>query len=191
MGRHLDLGCGSIPRNPYQKDLVFGVDIRPGLGDNITSANLAVQPIPYPDGYFESVSAYDFLEHIPRVVVDVRSATTIFPFIQLMNEICRVLEPNGRFYAVTPAYPSHKVFVDPTHVNFISKKTHEYFVGASPLGRMYGFNGHFDVIRVQRIRPKHMYEPFNLSLRQKISAFSDLINFRRSHLIWEFSKQIT
>jgi hypothetical protein len=56
---------------------------------------------------------------------------------------------------------------------------------------MYGFNGHFDVVRVQRIRPQRLYEPFNLSLLQKISALSDFINFRRSHLIWEFSKANT
>ena len=109
-------------------------------------------------------------------------------YIQLMNEIWRVLEPNGLFYGVTPAYPSHKSFVDPTHVNFISKKTHEYFVGNSPLARMYGFKGYFDVVRVQRIRPKHVYEPSQSTLGQKIISLSDMIALRRSHLIWEFSK---
>jgi len=91
MKKHLDLGCGSHPRNPYEADHLYGVDIRSGLGDNIASANLAVQPIPFSDNYFSSVSAYDFLEHVPRLVLDVSSKTSIFPFIDLMNEVWRVL----------------------------------------------------------------------------------------------------
>jgi hypothetical protein len=27
--RHLDLGCGPVPRNPYKQDELFGVDIAP------------------------------------------------------------------------------------------------------------------------------------------------------------------
>ena len=188
MGKHLDLGCGSVPKNPYNQQQCFGIDIREGLGINIRSANLAVQPIPYPDNHFESVSAYDFLEHVPRVVVDVSNAKTIFPFVELMNEVWRVLKPSGKFYAVTPAYPSHKAFVDPTHVNFISKKTHEYFAGTDPLARMYGFTGNFDVIRVQRIRPRVIYTPQHFTFTQKIKDLSDMITLRRSHLIWELSK---
>ena len=188
VGKHLDLGCGNIPKNPYKQNSVYGIDIREGLGVNIKSANLAIQSIPYPDNHFESISAYDFLEHVPRVVVDVSSAKTIFPFVELMNEIWRVLQPSGKFYAVTPAYPSHKAFVDPTHVNFISKKTHEYFTGTDPLARMYGFTGNFDVIRIQRIRPREIYTPQHFSLAEKIKDLSDMIKLRRSHLIWELRK---
>jgi len=188
LGRHLDLGCGSVPRNPYGRSQVFGVDIREGLGDGIASANLSVQAIPYPDTYFESVSAYDFFEHIPRVVVDVAGLTSFFPFVRLMDEIWRVLEPNGLLYAITPAYPSYKAFVDPTHVNFISKKTHEYFVGDSPMARMYGFSGRFKVVRVQRVRPRLVYEPLQRTLKQKLGNWSDIISMKRSHLLWELSK---
>ena len=188
MKKHLDLGCGSSPRNPYGADHVYGIDIRAGLGDNIASANLAVQPIPFPDNYFSSVSAYDFLEHVPRSVVDVGSKTSIFPFIELMNEVWRVLEPDGRFYAVTPAYPSYKAFVDPTHVNFIAKKTHEYFVGAMPLGRMYGFTGYFELIRAQRIRPRVVYEPMHPAWHERMERLKDRLTLRCSHMVWEFSK---
>jgi len=189
MKKHLDLGCGSHPRNPYEADHLYGVDIRSGLGDNIASANLAVQPIPFSDNYFSSVSAYDFLEHVPRLVLDVSSKTSIFPFIDLMNEVWRVLEPGGRFYAVTPAYPSYKAFVDPTHVNFVAKKTHEYFVGVMPLGRMYGFIGYFELIRAQRIRPRVVYEPSHPAWYQRVERLKDQITLRCSHVMWEFSKK--
>ena len=44
-----------------------------------------------------------------------------------MNEIYRVLKPGGTFYAITPYYPRDEAFVDPTHVNIITNKTHTYF----------------------------------------------------------------
>jgi hypothetical protein len=47
MTRHLDLGCGDRPRNPYRRDELFGVDLN-GSADGsgpIRGANLALQPI--------------------------------------------------------------------------------------------------------------------------------------------------
>jgi len=49
-----------------------------------------------------------------------------------MNEAYRVLKPGGIFYAITPYYPRAEVFVDPTHINFISHKTHTYFTTPNP-----------------------------------------------------------
>jgi hypothetical protein len=41
----LDLGCGPQPKNPFNAEEVFGVDVR-DLGDNIRAADLVVEPIP-------------------------------------------------------------------------------------------------------------------------------------------------
>ena len=146
---HLDLGCGKRPRNPYQRGRLCGVDIR-ALADVLTDpgfefrgANLTVEPIPFDDNSFGSVSAFDFIEHVPRIFPTPDGRDTIFPFIRLMDEIWRVLAPGGCFYALTPTYPAPEVFVDPTHVNIITEHTHEYFCGDSPLARMYGFRGSF------------------------------------------------
>jgi SAM-dependent methyltransferase len=148
--RHLDLGCGRFPRNPYARRQLCGVDIRP-LGDaegfDYRVANLIVQPIPYPDRHFASVSAFDFIEHVPRVFPG--EGGTIFPFVRLMDEIWRVLAPGGRLYALTPAFPAPEAFTDPTHVNIITDKTHEYFCGDKPMGRMYGFQGSFELVRCE------------------------------------------
>ena len=150
--RHLDLGCGELPRNPYGRALVCGIDIR-ALGSTpgfeYRSANLMLESIPYPDAHFASVSAYNFIEHIPRVMAGPDHPGTVFPFIRLMQEIWRVLEPGGRFYAVTPAFPHPEAFADPTHVNIITDTTHEYFCGDRPLGHMYGFQGRFEALRVE------------------------------------------
>jgi len=150
--RHLDLGCGHSPRNPYGRSVLCGVDICPPGADASHEhriANLFVDAIPYPDDSYASVSAYDFLEHVPRVFPDA-SGGTRFPFIELMDEIWRVLAHGGHLHALTPAYPHPDAFVDPTHVNIITGETHRYFCGPDPEGRMYGFQGRFEVVRVLR-----------------------------------------
>ena len=169
--RHLDLGCGPVPRNPYQQDELFGVDIAPTKNSSqitIRQANLTLQPIPFPDHHFDSLSAFDFLEHVPRVLPTTDGSSTRFPFIELMNEIHRVLRPGGILYALTPCYPAYEAFQDPTHVNIMTEKTHLYFTGENPLGRMYGFSGQFESRKVEWVVHKDALTPqVPLSLSQK------------------------
>jgi SAM-dependent methyltransferase len=186
--KHLDLGCGTIPRNPYNCDYVFGVDIREDIGLNIKKCNLSAENLPFDDCSFDAISAYDLLEHIPRVAIDFRDAKTTFPFINLMNEIHRVLRVGGSFYASTPAFPSHAVFVDPTHVNFITKETHRYFIGENPTAKMYGFNGKFESIRTKFYVPRYDYEPIIDTPKILINRLKDFLKKRRSHMLWELRK---
>lgn len=158
--RHLDLGCGKFPRNPYGRAELCGVDVRPLSGSadfDYRVANLILDPIPYPDHSFGSVSAYDFIEHVPRVLPSADGRSTVFPFVRLMDEIWRVLQPGGRFYALTPAYPHPEAFADPTHVNIIAEGTHAYFCGDKPLARMYGFAGRFTALRTQWVHIHDVY----------------------------------
>lgn len=185
--QHLDLGCGTKPRNPYGFERVFGIDIRAGLVvpgvEHIAAANLSCEPIPFEANQFDAVSAYDFLEHMPRVRIDAHNQTH-FPFVQLMNEIWRVLKPGGLLYAVTPAYPHEKAFRDPTHVNIIAAKTHRYFTRPELGARMYGFTGEFALRRQVRILPRGAYEPRSLS-RAVLRQLDGWVG-KRSHLVWEF-----
>lgn len=187
--RHLDLGCGGVPRNPYRREELHGVDIAPPMaaaGVTLRQANLSLQPIPYPDNLFDSVSAYDFLEHVPRLLPTPDGQRTRFPFIELMDEIWRVLRHGGLLYAQTPAYPHAAAFQDPTHVNIIAADTHHYFTQPQLTARMYGFRGEFVVRRVQRIKPEQAYHP----LREGwLERWRDRARERRgalSHLLWEF-----
>ena len=91
----LDLGCGTNPRNPYNTDTIYGIDIRSSPDNpNIKVADLAVEEIPFESDYFDAVSAFDFIEHIPRVIY---MPERRFPFIILMNEIYRVLKKGCYF----------------------------------------------------------------------------------------------
>jgi len=71
----LDMGCGEKPRNPFNAHSLYGVDIREDLKSQpnhadlkVRYAELTIDPIPFPDNVFDYVTAYDFLEHIPRVL---------------------------------------------------------------------------------------------------------------------------
>ena len=150
----LDLGCGVNPRNIFNIKNMYGVDIRSNNLDFVREANLSIDKIPFEENTFDFCTAFDFLEHIPRqLYVDSKS---ILPFINLMNEIHRILKPNGYFLHSTPAYPSKQVFQDPTHVNFITEDTFPHYfcsniqketsmegVINSATASIYGFKGNF------------------------------------------------
>ena len=139
----LDLGCGSNPKNPFNVQEVYGVDARKDLGAKIFKADLAVDPIPFEDNFFDGVCAFDFIEHIPRLIY---SPSRRYSFVELMNEIYRVLKPDGLFFSYTPAFPSAAAFKDLTHVNIITEETFPvYFDNLSRVASMYGFNGYFQI----------------------------------------------
>jgi SAM-dependent methyltransferase len=187
---HLDIGCGDRPKNPYGRGKLYGLDIAENVGgapvDVYSTANLALEKIPFDDNFFDSVSAYDFLEHMPRVICFPGQNTMRFPFVELMNEIWRVLKNDGLFYASTPCYPSQEAFIDPTHVNFITKNSHIYFTRPFCLAKIYGFVGNFDVVRVKRTKPRYEYEPYNLTLEQKWQKLKDTLKKRNTYMLWEF-----
>lgn len=141
--RSLDLGCGNAPRNEFHCDEVFGIDIRPNIKERVFAVDLAIDPIPFADKYFDAVTAFDFIEHIPRIVYNPNRR---FCFVELMNEIYRVLKPGGLFLSFTPAFPKAAAWRDPTHVNIITEETFPlYFDDTNRISSMYGFNGSFKI----------------------------------------------
>lgn len=140
----LDLGCGDKPKNVFNADSVYGVDARSDLASNVVKCDLALEPLPFQSGSFDFVTAHDVIEHIPRVIYVPHRR---LPFVELMNEISRVLRVGGKFYSSTPAYPHMAAFSDPTHVNIITEKTFlAYFDRRYNWASGYGFVGSFEVI---------------------------------------------
>jgi SAM-dependent methyltransferase len=139
----LDLGCGATPKNPFNMEEVYGIDISSFGNEKIFKADLAIEPIPFDNDFFDGLSAFDFIEHIPRVIYrpDRRLC-----FVELMNEIYRVLKPGGLFFSFTPAFPAAAAWRDPTHVNIITEETFPlYFDNVNRLAGIYGFHGHFKI----------------------------------------------
>lgn len=189
--KHLDLGCGVNPFNPYSRDELYGCDIRDldeelgYLNFKYSKVNLVVAKIPFPDQFFDSISAMDFLEHIPRQML-LASGEMSNPFINLMSEIHRVLKPGGLFFALTPCYPHPSAFVDPTHVNIITEDTYSYFIGDNPIASMYGFKGQFGVKSISWETPKNVKQVGVSNFRKWYRRFQQ-VWFRDglSHQRWE------
>ena len=206
--RHLDLGSGRNVRNPFGAESIFGIDItlidwEVHNGAILLPADLT-KILPFEDNYFDTVSAFDLLEHIPRWERDALGNIQ-YPFINLMSEIYRILKPNGLFTAVTPAFPAQQAFQDPTHVNYISTKTIEYFISSSPhattLG--YGFVGQFNKVHQSWLRGSGPFESLehrltpgfkNLRKVRDLARYANRIRKltkirKASHLLWVLSAQ--
>jgi len=205
---HLDIGCGNKPRNPFGAKTLIGADIIERetlrLPRNVQYLQIGLDgQLPLEKDSLDSISGYDFIEHLSR-------GPTIESnmFIRFMNEAYRVLKPSGTLLLVTPSFPSPAAFQDPTHINFITTKTIEYFTGSKPLAGTfgYGFEGSFKKISQEWIGPfsKIWNSPGHsndkLIESSKVNALSKLsysvANSRRvisgirkpSHLMWLLSK---
>jgi SAM-dependent methyltransferase len=153
MSKALDIGCGLKPKNPFNAQEVYGIDVRDDADANIVKADLVVENIPFPDDAFDFVTAHDFLEHVPRLIY---VPTRRNAFVEVMNEVYRVLKPGGQFLSVTPAFPHAAAFSDPTHVNIITEDTFRcYFDDKNNWGVIYGFKGKFEILS-QEWRGPHL-----------------------------------
>lgn len=105
----IDLGCGSSKREGY-----FGIDSRalPGV-DLVCDCN---ERIPLPDNCAEEIAAFDFLEHVRN---DKR--------VHIMDEIWRLLKPDGILISSTPSTDGRGAFQDPTHTAFWNENSFWYF----------------------------------------------------------------
>lgn len=143
--RGIDLGSGPHPKNFFGVENFFGVDIFPNPEKGVLAADLTLAAIPAESGSLDFLSAFDFVEHVPRW--ERLDGQVRFPFIELMDEIHRTLKPGGYFFSRTPAFPAPEAFRDPTHINIITEETFpKYFCGPRWASK-YGFQGRFNVVR--------------------------------------------
>jgi SAM-dependent methyltransferase len=140
----LDLGSGPAPVNPFDAATIYGSDIRENVAKNVVKVDLASGQLPFDDDSFDFITAYDLLEHIPRVSLN--EGKTTFPFILLMNELHRILKKDGVFFCIQPCYPFAQSFQDPTHVNIMSEDTIQKYFAEEVWAKMYGFNGKFEIL---------------------------------------------
>lgn len=73
--------------------------------------------IPFKTNTVNFVRCYDFMEHLPRN-----------KFINFLEEVYRVLEPNGIFEHFTPSDEGRGYAMDPTHTNPINLNTFWYIM---------------------------------------------------------------
>lgn len=202
---HLDLGCGSNPRNPFEAIRLTGVDIvdsekigsNPGF--NYVQSKVGAS-LPFDDETFDTISGFDFIEHLSR-----EPNSNGNNFIFLMSECHRILRPGGKALFVTPAFPSPSAFQDPTHVNIITSSTINYFIGESAPARTmgYGFTGNFTLLYQGWVTPNsQVFKKLDSLPTKGILGFQNVKNiadvrrvisgFRKpTHLIWVIEKPRT
>jgi ubiquinone/menaquinone biosynthesis C-methylase UbiE len=93
--RLLDVGCGTGFIIGLARDLfaeIHGVDATPAMlervdrsSGNITLHRGLAEALPFPDGYFDAVSAYSFIHHVSD-------------YAEVLREMHRVLRPGGLAY---------------------------------------------------------------------------------------------
>ena len=117
----LDIGCG---KNKSRPEFV-GLDKRPLEGVDIVH-DLEVFPYPLDDESCLTIVGSHIIEHIkPWLMID------------FMNELWRLLVPNGQL-ALSHPYGVNAFFVqDPTHCNPMSERTYQYFDPDYPLYQIY------------------------------------------------------
>lgn len=140
---HLDFGCGTQPRNPFGSDNLFTVDLFRTSPETPSHVIEVGDPLPFPENTFTSVSAYDVVEHLSR------DSERGNEFIFYMKEFYRVLKPGGVALIIFPAFPHKDAFSDPTHINFITSRTVDYFVGNKTSPFYAGIDTNF-VARINR-----------------------------------------
>lgn len=125
----VDLGCG--PRKP---EGYFGIDRYPWPGvDQIADLS---QGIPLPDRSVDEIRAHDVLEHLPDKILT-------------MNEIWRVLVPDGIADVFVPSTDGRGAFQDPTHMSYWNQNSFWYVEAGNPhrelFGDAYGVKARFKI----------------------------------------------
>ena len=108
--RKLSVGAGA-------KDRAEGYVTIDVSGEPDVTHDITVVPWPFPDEHFRGVKAHHILEHIERKFL-----------VPVMNEMWRVLEPDGRCWLELPVFPTEDAIADPTHLSFFVSSTFDYFV---------------------------------------------------------------
>jgi SAM-dependent methyltransferase len=115
--RVLDCGSGAFPYQSRNGEEVVTVDRRPETDPAIV-CDLSQFPWPFVDDSFDLVRASHLLEHLPDVVA-------------FMDEVYRILKPNGRLVVRVPHYTGRSAWCDPTHVRAFAAYWPTYFAAGN------------------------------------------------------------
>ncbi len=124
-GIRLDIGCGANK----QSSAWVGMDKRELPGVDIVH-DVNIHPWPLPDNCVMIAVASHLVEHIPPVMIN--ESGTYFPFFEFMNEVWRVMLPDGEFAIAVPHGASPGFLQDPTHCNPCNEATWAYFDPLEP-----------------------------------------------------------
>ncbi len=146
------IGCGSdktrrLAFNGQEnwQDLVT-LDMNPDHKPDVVW-DLSVRPLPFANSSFDSISAFEVLEHLGQQG-DWRS------FFDEWNEWYRLLKPGGHFFGTSPHWQSPWAWGDPGHTRVITQECFVFLcqpqytaqVGKTPMtDYRFCYDGDFDL----------------------------------------------
>jgi SAM-dependent methyltransferase len=111
----LDLGAGTAERHPGAVRLDRARSVDPHVVADLDRGGL-----PFRAGVFQTVAAYDVVEHVADLVA-------------LVSEVHRVLRPGGLFLVTTPHFSSANAYTDPTHRRALALRSFDHFADDNSL----------------------------------------------------------
>lgn len=109
----LNLACGKDIRPRAEGWTNMDVVALPGVDVVQSATNL---PWPFPDDRFGHVLVSHYLEHVPH---DLHNGRHTDGFLQVLEEIHRVLRPGGTLEVFVPHWDSAWTWRDPTHTRAV------------------------------------------------------------------------
>lgn len=165
--RKLNFGCGKDIRKGWVNfDLAKlpGVDV---VGD-------FKRRLPFKDSTFDYILASHVLEHIPHHIGKEKDG-----LICVMEELHRILKPNGMLEIKVPHYRSQNAFIDPTHSRFFDVGSFAYFTKESKMG--YYTEKHFGIKQIKI--SKYTACPFGIRIGKSALSINEHIGIRLPFLI--------
>lgn len=152
----LDLACGQNPQPGY-----VGVDLWPGAD---VQCDLSVYPWPWEDDSVDRVCSVHYVEHVTDL-------------IGFMNELWRILKPNGEALIVHPYAWSNRAWQDPTHVRALNEDSWRYYNAEER--RMMGVDhypivANFDIVKINFVLAAGMERATMNDIRHRVNVVDDL-----------------
>jgi SAM-dependent methyltransferase len=104
----LDLGCGNKKRPN-----TVGVDFNERSAADIVH-NLNISPYPFGDCSVDKIYIDNTLEHLDEP-------------LKVMEELYRIVKPQGIVKVIVPYFRSPAAFIDPTHKHFFTVESFAYY----------------------------------------------------------------
>lgn len=117
----LDIGCGmgffvyafcELGIDAYGIDISEYAISQSPVKERLTRIDITKDKIAIPSNTFDLVTMMQSIEHLPSID-------------NVLNEIGRILKPNGMVYITAPSKYSKGAYADPTHINIHSRREWE------------------------------------------------------------------
>jgi len=126
--KKLNLGCGKDIKKDY-----INLDIVKFNGVDVVH-DLNKPPYPFKDNEFEEIICNSIIEHLENIPI-------------VMDELYRILQPEGVIKIVVPHFTSVNAYSDPTHKHLFSYFSFDLLTD----GSKYGLNFKYEIIK-RRLR---------------------------------------